>query len=132
MIRTIETPILAAEERLRLAMLRSDVNALDELIAPELVFTSHLGQVFSKWEDLAAHQTGVLRFTELTPSEQHVHFHPGVAIVSVRMHLAGSYDGARFEGDFRYSRVWALSTYGTWWVIAGHASAIPALSVPAD
>ncbi|MEJ6004903.1 hypothetical protein WG899_05050 [Paucibacter sp. AS339] len=34
-----------AEERLRLAMLASDSVALDELIAPELLFTNHLGQV---------------------------------------------------------------------------------------
>lgn len=34
---SIETQILEAEERLRLAMLHSDVSVLDELLAPELI-----------------------------------------------------------------------------------------------
>ncbi|MDK1044873.1 MAG: nuclear transport factor 2 family protein [Anaerolineales bacterium] len=40
-----EAKILKYEERLRKAMLRSDVSALDQLLAPELIFTNHLGQV---------------------------------------------------------------------------------------
>jgi hypothetical protein len=39
----VETQIINAEERLRLAMFASDVGTLDELLAPELIFTSHLG-----------------------------------------------------------------------------------------
>ena len=38
---TIKQEILEAEERLRQAMLDSDVTALDELLAPELIFTNH-------------------------------------------------------------------------------------------
>ncbi len=52
---TIETQILEAEEQLRQAMLASDVNALDDLLSPELIFTNHLGQVMGKQDDLAAH-----------------------------------------------------------------------------
>jgi hypothetical protein len=44
MNRAVEAQILNAEDKLRTAMLSSDVNALDELLAPELVFTNHLGQ----------------------------------------------------------------------------------------
>ncbi len=43
----IETQITVSEERLRLAMLASDVGALDELISSDLLFTNHLGQVES-------------------------------------------------------------------------------------
>jgi hypothetical protein len=41
-------------------MLRSDVVVLDELLAPELIFTNHLGRVLGKEDDLAAHRSGVL------------------------------------------------------------------------
>lgn len=58
---SIKTQILEAEERLRLAILSSDVNTLDELLAPELIFTNHLGQVLGKQDDLDAHQSGTLR-----------------------------------------------------------------------
>jgi ketosteroid isomerase-like protein len=119
--KAIEEQILAAEERLRLAMLGSDVSALDELLSPELVFTSHLGHVLKKKDDLAAHRSGLVKIDELTPSEQTVQLHGDVAIVSVRVHLSGSYAGTPSEADFRFTRVWALSPSGTWQVVAGHA-----------
>lgn len=61
----IKTQILQAEERLRLAMLNSDVNTLNELLAPELIFTNHLGQVLGKQDDLNAHQSGTLKIQVL-------------------------------------------------------------------
>ena len=40
-----ESQIIAIEERLRQAMLNSDVVELDALIAPDLIFTSYLGHL---------------------------------------------------------------------------------------
>ena len=119
---TIENQIVEVEQRLRQAMLASDVSALDELLAPELVFTSHLGQVLSKQDDLGAHQSGLVQISELTPSEQTIQVHGDVAVVAVRVHLAGSYAGTPSEADFRFTRVWARSAGGNWQVVAGHAS----------
>ena len=62
--------ILAIEERLRQAMLTSNVAELDELIAPELIFTNYSGQLVTKQQDLAIHQSGILKFSVLTPYEQ--------------------------------------------------------------
>ncbi|NER83486.1 MAG: nuclear transport factor 2 family protein [Leptolyngbya sp. SIO1D8] len=121
---SIESQILAAEEKLRLAMLHSDVNSLDELLAPELIFTNHLGQILHKQDDLSAHQSGSLTINELTPSEQQIQLNGNVAIVSVRMHLAGSYAGVTSEGDFRFTRVWSLSPRNAWRVIAAHSTVI--------
>jgi hypothetical protein len=84
-------------------------NALDELLAPELVFTNHLWQLLAKEDDLAAHRSGVLKVKELKPSEQHVRLYGDITIVSVRMQLSGAYDGNPANGDFRFTRVWALS-----------------------
>jgi len=116
--------VLEAEERLRQAMLDSDVAALDGLLASELVFTSHLGQVFGKQADLDAHESGLVKVAELTPSDQRVQTHENVAVVSVQVHLVGSFAGAASEGDFRFTRVWALSDQGAWQVVAGHSSAV--------
>ncbi|MEM9161713.1 MAG: nuclear transport factor 2 family protein [Cyanobacteria bacterium P01_F01_bin.4] len=120
----IENQILETEERLRLAMLHSDVSALDKLLAPELIFTNHLGQLLSKQEDLAAHQSGVLKIRELTPSEQHLQVYESFVIVSVRVHLSGSYADTSSEDDFRFTRVWVLSSEHTWQVVAAHSSII--------
>lgn len=65
----IEQQIAMVEERLRLAMLASDRAVLDELISPDLIFTNHFGQVFGKQENLGLHQSGILRFQKLEPSE---------------------------------------------------------------
>jgi ketosteroid isomerase-like protein len=120
----IEDQIAEAEERLRAAMLDSDVSALDELLADELVFTNHLGHVLGKPDDLGAHQSGLVTIDALRPSEQIVLVHGEVAIVSVRVHLSGSYAGTRSEGDFRFMRVWGRSAGGGWQVVAGHACVV--------
>lgn len=78
-----EQQIIDVEERLRLAMLSSDVEALDELISADVIFTSHLGQVVSKQDDLAFHRAGVFKFQTIKPSERKIKFIEGLAIVSV-------------------------------------------------
>jgi hypothetical protein len=124
MNQTAEAQILDAEDRLRAAMLSSDVVALDTLLATDLIFTNHLGQLLGKENDLAAYRSGVLKVTELRSSEQHVRFSAGVAIVSVRMQLLGTYNGNPANGDFRFTRVWALSNEKTWHVVAAHAGLV--------
>lgn len=124
MSNTSKTQIVEAEERLRQAMLASDVNALDELLSPELIFTNHLGQVMGKQDDLAAHKSGLVEISELTPSERQIRICGDTAIVSVRVHLSGRYAGTPSEADFRFTRVWALSPGGTWQVIAGHSGLV--------
>ncbi len=73
-----------------------------------------------KQDDLAAHESGLIKIHELTPSEQHIQLHGEVAIVSVRMQLSGSYNGSPANGDFRFTRVWAVSPSGTWHIVAAH------------
>lgn len=116
--------IAIAEERLRVAMLASDVTVLDELISPALIFTNHLGQVFGKQDDVGLHRSGVLRFLQMEPSETKINIHAQFCIVSVRMKVAGTYGGAAFGADLRYTRVWRLSEDGHWQIVAGHSSAV--------
>jgi len=116
-----EAEIVEAEERFRAAMLRSDIEVLDELLAPELIFTNHRGQMLGKEDDLAAHRSGLLRVKELKPSERVVLLLGDAAVVSVRMLLVGTYDGNAANGDFRFTRVWALSPAKTLRVVAAHA-----------
>jgi hypothetical protein len=120
-----EAQIIELEERLRQAMLHSDVVELDALIAPELLFTNHLGQIFSKQEDLDAHRSEKFKFTEITPSDRQIQLNHGFTVVSVLMHILGSYEGTPVEQNIRFTRVWAISTSGSIQIIAGHTSAIP-------
>jgi ketosteroid isomerase-like protein len=124
MNRTVEAQIQDAEDRLRTAMLNSDVSVLDELLAPDLIFTNHLGQLLGKEDDLAAYRSGSLRVEELKPSERHLRLIGDMAIVSVRTQLSGTYDGNPANGNFRFTRVWALAADKTWRVVAAHAGVV--------
>ena len=112
------------EEKLRQAMLTSDVPTLDELIADTLVFTMIDGSVLGKEADLTAHRSGVLKIASLEPSDRHIQTYDNVAIVAVCMQMRGTYLGSDFEGVNRYTRVW-LRTQGRWQIIAGHVSPVP-------
>ncbi|BAZ44938.1 hypothetical protein NIES4102_19550 [Chondrocystis sp. NIES-4102] len=120
---SIKNQIIQVEERLRDAMLTSDVAVLDQLLAPEIIITTHNGELLSKADDLAAHQSGAFKINQLQPSEQHIQVYDNVAIVSVRMQLSGSYKGIPTNGDFRYTRVWAMSATG-WQIVTAHIGMI--------
>jgi|WetSurMetagenome_2_1015567.scaffolds.fasta_scaffold46280_4 ketosteroid isomerase-like protein len=119
-----QTQILEAEERLRQAMYHNDVSVLDELIAPDLLFTGINGQLASKADDLAAHRARLLRLTTIEPVEQTIQLRPGFAVVSALMHLAGTYEGTPMDQYLRYTRVWVLAGDGSVQITAGHMSEV--------
>ncbi|MES2758849.1 MAG: nuclear transport factor 2 family protein [Pseudomonadota bacterium] len=114
--------ILALEERLRIAMLAADHDALDQLISADLIFTDHLGRVSNKADDLGMHRSGLLKFDLLQPSEMKISATPQLAVVSVRMTVKGSYDDGAFAADLRYTRIWRRSPSAGWEILAGHSS----------
>ena len=124
MSNSIEAQIFKAEELLRMAMLDSDVKVLDELLAPELIFTNHLGQVLGKQDDLAAHQSGKFKIETLTPSDQRIQVIDSVAIVTVQVYLSGSYEGNSFDNHLRFTRIWTLCSDNSWQIVAAHSSVV--------
>jgi ketosteroid isomerase-like protein len=113
----------ACEAALRQAQLASDVAVLDRLVDDALVFTGPDGAVYGKPDDLDAHRHGWVRITRLDPSEERIRRFDSIAVVSVRMEMAGMFRGVPFAGPFRYTRVWHEQPDG-WRVVAGHVSAV--------
>lgn len=120
---TADESLLASEAALRRAQLAGDVAEIDRLIDEELVFTGPDGALYSKADDLEAHRERWVRITRLEPSEERVQRFGNIAVVIVRMDMAGSYRGEPFAGPFRYTRVWCARPEG-WRVVAGHVSAV--------
>ena len=120
-----DDPILVCEAELREAMLTNDVAALDRLIDDALVFTTLEGTVIGKQDDLEAHRARRLRLRRLEPSDRRVLRYDTTAIVSVRMEIEGTWDGAPVGGVLRYTRVWCERADG-WRVVAGHMSTVQA------
>jgi hypothetical protein len=87
------------------------------------VFTGPDGALYSNADDLEAHRTGMVRIARLEPSEERVQRFGSIAVISVRMDMAGSFRGEPFAGPFRYTRVWCARPEG-WRVVAGHVSAV--------
>lgn len=120
---TADESLLVSEAALRRAQLAGDVAEIDRLIDEELVFTGPDGALYSKADDLEAHREGWVRITRLEPSEERVQRFGNIAVVIVRMDMAGSFRGEPFAGPFRYTRVWCARPEG-WRVVAGHVSAV--------
>jgi ketosteroid isomerase-like protein len=99
------------------------VRELDRLLDDSLVFTGPNGAVYGKKDDLDAHRRGLIRIARLVPSEERIQQFGDIAVVSVRMEMAGTFEGAAFAGPFRYTRVWRKKENG-WRVVAGHVSAV--------
>jgi ketosteroid isomerase-like protein len=115
----------AAEAALRQAQFTNDTAALERLLDDALVFTGPDGAVYGKADDLHAHRERWLRLTRLEPSEERIQRFGVIAVVSVRMEMAGSFRGEPFAGPYRYTRVWCERPDG-WRIVAGHVSAVQA------
>lgn len=111
------------EENLRQAMLTSNVSALDELIADDLVFTMHTGQVVNKQYDLQAHRSGIFRFAKLDISDRQIHQYGDCVVVTLKVEAAGTLNDQAFSETYRFTRVW-VQRQNRWQIVAGHVSQV--------
>jgi ketosteroid isomerase-like protein len=124
LVGTPDNEMITLEARLRAAQLNADIVALDALISDDLLFTGPDGQIGTKAQDLAAHQSGLVRFREHEPEELRVRrVGTDVAVAALKARLAVEVAGALIRGTHRYTRVWAREN-GQWRVVGGHVSAV--------
>ena len=119
-----ETTIEEYEQSLKLAMLQSDIVALDQLLSDGLVFTNHIGNIFTKESDIEAHKSKILEMKEITLSEQQIRTYGNVAVVTVKAYIVGSFEGTESSNSFRFTRVWEQALDNNWKVITAHSSII--------
>jgi ketosteroid isomerase-like protein len=121
----VDPAIVACEARLRAAQLAADVDALDALIADELLFTGPDGELGTKAQDLELHGSGTVRFREHEPEELRVRrVGADVVVAALRARLGVEVAGTMLRGTFRYTRVWAREAGGPWRVVGGHVSEV--------
>lgn len=111
------------EERLIKAMKENNVLALDALIADDLIFTSHTGQLFTKQDDLDAHRSGNIEIFEVNAGEQVIRPMGDIAVVSVLLEISGSFFGNTEVGFFRFTRIWKEIGDGMQ-VVAAHSTQV--------
>jgi hypothetical protein len=120
----MHTEIRQMEERLRKAVLSSNVTDLEALIDDRLLFIGPDGGVYRKADDLELHRSGAERLTRYELEEVLVELHGVTAIAVVRANLAGVFKGQAFEGRYRYTRTWVRGKQG-WRIVAGSVCALP-------
>ncbi len=114
-----EQQIQQAEETLRQAMEVSDTEALQVLLADNLLFTNHFGSLVSKHEDLQTHSSGELKIESVKLSNQQIQLHESFAVVSVEAQILAVFGARRADGVFMFTRVW-VEREGGLHVVAGH------------
>lgn len=111
----------ATEKRSQRAQLSSDLDELDLLLHPELVFAGPDGSIGDKATDLDAHRTGLVRIDSIDEEDLIVRVASGVGIVILTARMAGEFAQQGFDARMRYARSWALGAQG-WQLIAAHIS----------
>jgi hypothetical protein len=95
--------IVHVEGQLQRAMIKNDVQALERLLHDDLVFTFYTGTIVGKQEDLASHASRTLQLTELAFVETPViRLYGETAIVTVKAHLKGTFQGTPIDSFYRY------------------------------
>ena len=115
--------ILNLEEKLRIAMIKNDIETLSELIADDLVFISPMGDVVTKNMDLEAHRLKLQKISSMTPSEQTFKIKDDLAIITVKMQISGFFNNIDMSGNYRYLRIWK-NISGSWQIISGSVTKI--------
>jgi hypothetical protein len=111
------------ETRLRMAMLNSDIEALDRLIDDRLLFVGPDGGIYSKQDDLELHRTGATRITRIDVHDMSLEAHASTVVATVVAAMAGSFKGQAFAGRCRYLRVWLQCAQG-WRIVGGSVCAL--------
>lgn len=119
-IKIVET----AEERLRRAMLTSSLSELDALLADDLIFVNHLGQVMTKQDDLRAHQSGYVDIDHIENSEQVIRLEGEVAVVTQWTRIDGKFGGVESESELRFMRIWKKRGNGQYCLIAAQSTEV--------
>jgi hypothetical protein len=104
-------------------MVEGDVGSLEVLLADELIFVNHFGQFLTKQDDLAAHCSKILKFSNVEIGEQVIKLLGDVAVTSTKAFIQGTVGEEEINHEMSYSRVWKEQN-GSLHVVAGHCSAV--------
>ncbi len=119
-----ESIIQALESRLQNAMLNSNVDELNELLADDLIFTNHVGHLMTKWDDLNMHKFGILKIKKIELANLNIKLLNGVALVNTEARISGIFNNQTSENKFRFSRIWSKNPNDMWQVIMAHSTLI--------
>ncbi|MDJ0658047.1 MAG: nuclear transport factor 2 family protein [Crocosphaera sp.] len=112
------------ESRLQNAMLNSNIEELNELLADDLIFTNHVGHLMTKLDDLNLHKSGTLKLKKIELKNLNIRLLNEVALVNTEAIIIGILNNQRSENKFRFSRIWSKKSNDLWQVVMAHSTLI--------
>jgi ketosteroid isomerase-like protein len=118
-----EGRILALETAWNHAEQSKDVAALDQLLAPQLVYIDYDGSLSSKAEFLASVKSEGLAPEQITNEQQNAHVFGDCAVVTGVYHERGMNKGKPYSRRGRFTDTW-VKMNGTWQCVASQSTLI--------
>jgi len=112
------------EENWREAALKSNVPAMDALLADDYMAITATGTLQNKEQTLANLRTGLTHFAALDLSERKVRFYGTTAVVTSIAQVNGVTPEGDLTGSYRYTRVYVRDPRGHWKIVSFEASRI--------
>jgi ketosteroid isomerase-like protein len=106
------------------ALLKSNVAALDALLADDFMAITSSGTLQTRDQALAGLRSGQTHFTSINISERKVRFYRSTALVTSLAKVQGTAGGHDISGSYRYTRVYVRDDKGKWKVVSFEASRI--------
>jgi ketosteroid isomerase-like protein len=112
------------EESWKNAILKRNVEALDQLLADDYIAITANGTLQSKAQTLDNLKTGVLHFNTIDFSDRKVRFYGQTALVTSRAEVTGNTGEGNISGSYRFTRVYVRDGRGDWKIVSFEASRI--------
>ena len=117
----MENVIKGYEERLRLAMMSSNIEEIDTLFSDDLIFINHLGKCISKDDDISAAKRGGFKLSGIKTKSQDIRIVGDIAVVVSDVELEVIIDDENLSDHLMYTRIWQRFN-DEWRLVGGQAT----------
>jgi ketosteroid isomerase-like protein len=112
------------EDTWRNAILKSNLTAMDRLLADDYLAITASGLVQTKAQTLANLKSGRIHLASLNVSDRKVRFYGRTAVVTSLAVVQATTDDSDISGNYRYTRVYVRDAAGNWKIVSFEASRI--------
>jgi len=116
--------IMRMEEAWRNALLNANTAAMESLLADDYMAITPNGTLQSKEQTIASLKSGLVHFDRIETTDRKVRFYGSTALVRCRAEVTGKTAEGEVSGSYRYTRVYAQDTKGTWRIVSFEANRI--------